>query len=99
MTYPEIEAFLQKKGAVALLSRLREAVRDEAGALMVLKKPSGSKARASCEQVAREHYARDITDELDSPTPHLLPDSVLSLRRYPTAWAIARKIEDLELQK
>jgi hypothetical protein len=99
MTYPEIEAFLKERGAVALLTRLREAVRDETDALMAHSKSSSAKARRAKEQSACEFYAQDITNELDSPTKNIFPDSILCLRRQPTAWAIARKIEELELQK
>lgn len=82
--YQRIENALSALKLESTLSALKRAVDEEAGAL----RGKGQRRDARLED-ARSFYAGDIIDAFYDERP-LTPEQILSHRRRPTAWAIAR---------
>lgn len=92
--YDRVVALLKRAGMGSVLSSLERAVREEGTALEGgnPKRDAGRSAR----ERAREFYGEEICKFLQAPPVEqiqpLQPDDVLSHRRKPTVWAIARRM-------
>lgn len=100
MIYDEIITALRNGKMESTVGALERAIDDEARALSELPggkwklRDGGSYARES----AREFYADDITRQLRDPEQPS-PYNMLSLRRFPTVWAVAKVLRANNLIK
>lgn len=102
MTYDELTKLLVKLRLRSTLFSLRQAVTEEAQALLKIttKQPRlTARVRADALKLAQDYYAEDISSELKRGIRHLQPHEILGLRRIPTAWAIAALIRAEQAKK